>query len=146
MGFQFRIPYATEQGICLVEQGIFWGNRENQFVEQGRPVLYACTGCAANRSIDPDNGVPVGGWGSRRDYSPSRKFSLAAEQPQCNHQCIVETLEFGGVEGPNELSQLRLPALVHESELARNEPDSQVHHLPRAYDDGLPSSAIRLRM
>ena len=37
------------------------GNRENQFVEQGRPVLYACTGCAANRSIDPDNGVPVGG-------------------------------------------------------------------------------------
>ena len=40
----------------------------------------------------------------------------------------------------------RLVALVHESELARNEPDSQVHHLPRAYDDGLPSSAIRLRM
>ena len=37
-------------------------------------------------------------------------------------------------------------ALVHESELARNEPDSQVHHLPRAYNDGLPSSAIRLRM
>ena len=37
-------------------------------------------------------------------------------------------------------------ALVHESELARNEPDSQVHHLPRAHDDGLPSSAIRLRM
>ena len=37
-------------------------------------------------------------------------------------------------------------ALVHESELARNEPDSQVHHLPRGYDDGLPSSAIRLRM
>ena len=37
-------------------------------------------------------------------------------------------------------------ALAHESELARSEPDSQVHHLPRAYDDGLPSSAIRLRM
>ena len=37
-------------------------------------------------------------------------------------------------------------ALVHESELARNEPDSQVHHPPRAYDDGLPSSVIRLRM
>ena len=45
------------------------------------------------------------------------------------------------------LRQRRLTmALVHESELARNEPDSQVHHLPRAYDDGLPSSAIRLRM
>ena len=47
------------------------------------------------------------------------------------------------------LTALYLPfvrALVHESELARNEPDSQVHHLPRAYDDGLPSSAIRLRM
>ena len=40
----------------------------------------------------------------------------------------------------------RCGALVHESELARNEPDSQVHHLARAYDDGLPSSAIRLRM
>ena len=40
----------------------------------------------------------------------------------------------------------RAVALVHEAELARNEPDSQVHHLPRAYDDGLPSSAIRLRM
>ena len=37
-------------------------------------------------------------------------------------------------------------AWVHESELAGNEPDSQVHHLPRGYDDGLPSSAIRLRM
>ena len=37
-------------------------------------------------------------------------------------------------------------ALVHESELARNEPDSQVYHLPRAYDNGLASSAIRLRM
>ena len=35
------------------------------------------------------------------------------------------------------LRQRRLTmALVHESELARNEPDSQVHHLPRAYDDG----------
>ena len=33
---------------------------------------------------------------------------------------------------------------MHESELARNGPDAQVHHLPRAYDDGLPSSAIRL--
>ena len=44
---------------------------------------------------------------------------------------------------PNWLLKM---ALVHESELARNEPDSQVHHLPRAYDDGLPSSAIRLRM
>ena len=33
---------------------------------------------------------------------------------------------------------MRKKALVHESELARNEPDSQVHHLPRAYDDGLP--------
>ena len=32
---------------------------------------------------------------------------------------------------------------MHGSELARNGPDSQVHHLPRAYDDGLPSSAIR---
>ena len=44
------------------------------------------------------------------------------------------------------LLYLRSRALVHESELARNGPDSQVHHLPRAYDDGLPSSAIRLRM
>ena len=52
------------------------GNRENQFVEQGRPVLYACTGCAANRSIDPDNGVPVGGWGSRRDYRAPAASSL----------------------------------------------------------------------
>ena len=34
---------------------------------------------------------------------------------------------------------------MHESELARNEPDSQVHHLPMAYDDALPSAAMRLR-
>ena len=47
---------------------------------------------------------------------------------------------------PAHLDYVRAAALVHESELARNEPDSQVHHLPRAYDDGLPSSAIRLRM
>ena len=50
-----------------------------------------------------------------------------------------------GLEGREGVFAL-LKALVHESELARNEADSQVHHLPRAYDDGLPSSAIRLRM
>ena len=53
------------------------------------------------------------------------------------------------VTSTTDSAAMRLPplsALVHESELARNEPDSQVHHLPRAYDDGLPSSAIRLRM
>ena len=38
-------------------------------------------------------------------------------------------------------SLLLVRALVHESELARNEPDSQVHHLPRAYDDGLQGDA-----
>jgi hypothetical protein len=29
-------------------------------------------------------------------------------------------------------------ALVHESELARNDPNPQVCHLPMAYDTGLP--------
>ena len=38
-------------------------------------MLYACTGCAANRSIDPDNGVPVGGWGSRREALIDSRFS-----------------------------------------------------------------------
>ena len=41
-------------------------------MEQGRPVLYACTGCAANRSIDPDNWVPAGGWG----FAPTRSFTI----------------------------------------------------------------------
>ena len=56
----------------------------------------------------------------------------------------VKVLSVGPIGG---MLRFDLPtALVHESELARNEPDSQVHHLPRAYDDGLPSSAMRLRM
>ena len=55
-------------------------------------------------------------------------------------------MEAAIVADPGRAPLLRGTALVHESELARNEPDSQVHHLPRAYDDGLPSSAIRLRM
>ena len=48
--------------------------------------------------------------------------------------------------GQDDRHRCQHAALVHESELARNEPESQVHHLPRAYDDGLPRSAIRLRM
>ena len=56
-------------------------------------------------------------------------------------------LQYKRVNGPYKLIMFSSgEALVHESELARNEPDSQVHHLPRAYDDGLPNSAIRLRM
>ena len=55
----------------------------------------------------------------------------------------MATWQHGSLADKDNLSSR---ALVHESELARNEPDSQVHHLPRAYDDGLPSSAIRLRM
>ena len=29
------------------------------------------------------------------------------EQPEGNHQCIVEALELGGIEAPDKLSQLR---------------------------------------
>ncbi len=55
-----HLPIYRMTRIYLVEQGIFWG-------EQGKPVrgtgktscCTRCTGCAANRSIDPDNGVPV---------------------------------------------------------------------------------------
>ena len=56
------------------------------------------------------------------------------------------TYSFGAISGFCFPGFTLKRALVHESELARNEPDSQVHHVPRAYDDGLPSSAIRLRM
>ena len=41
---------------------------------------------------------------------------------------------------------LPLGALVHESELARKDPTPQTFHLPVAYDAGLPSPVIRLRM
>ena len=37
-------------------------------------------------------------------------------------------------------------ALVHESDLARSDPTPQTFHLPVAYDAGLPSRVIRLRM
>jgi putative transposase len=36
----------------------------------------------------------------------------------------------------------RMGALVHESELARNDPTPQTFHLPAAYDAGLPSPVI----
>ena len=70
--------------------------------------------------------------------------------PRVDKLIVVEVDEVEPSLGLDDLQllfvDLAVAALVHESELARNEPDSQVHHLPRAYDDGLPSSAIRLRM
>jgi hypothetical protein len=36
------------------------------------------------------------------------------------------------------LQQPQIGALVHESELARNDPNPQAGHLPMAYDTGLP--------
>ena len=41
--------------------------------------------------------------------------------------------------------QLRV-ALVHESELARNDPHPEAPHLPISYDSGPPRSVIRFRM
>ena len=75
-------------------------------------------------------------------FAPTRSFMIdvADFHPSVDH---VKAL---GWRGRLHGVDLLWRALVHESELARNEPDSQVHHLPRAYDDGLPSSAIRLRM
>ena len=40
----------------------------------------------------------------------------------------------------------RFAALVHESELARNDPNPPTCHRPVAYDAGLPIPVIRLRM
>ena len=37
-------------------------------------------------------------------------------------------------------------ALVHESELARNDPHPEAPHLPISYDSGPPRSVIRFRM
>ena len=39
----------------------------------------------------------------------------------------------------------RMLALVHESELARNDPNPEACHRPMAYDSGLPRSVIRFR-
>ena len=40
----------------------------------------------------------------------------------------------------------RRTALVHESELARNDPHPEAPHLPISYDSGPPRSVIRFRM
>ena len=78
--------------------------------------------------------------------------SVSGELVKAGVDCLDEGERSASLRGPAKftktvaLKRLFHGALVHESELARNEPDSQVHHLPRAYDDGLPSSAIRLRM
>ena len=40
----------------------------------------------------------------------------------------------------------RTAALVHESELARNDPHPEAPHLPISYDSGPPRSVIRFRM
>ena len=40
----------------------------------------------------------------------------------------------------------RQAALVHESELARNDPHPEAPHLPISYDSGPPRSVIRFRM
>ena len=40
----------------------------------------------------------------------------------------------------------RPEALVHESELARNDPHPEAPHLPISYDSGPPRSVIRFRM
>ena len=82
------------------------------------------------------------------DDAVDRREALEVREP---HLAGVPTIR--NITDPRWPFPLCIPAnislsrvLVHGSELARNGPDSQVHHLPRAYDDGLPSSAIRLRM
>ena len=46
----------------------------------------------------------------------------------------------------NFIAPCRVGALVHESELARNDPHPEAPHLPISYDSGPPRSVIRFRM
>ena len=72
MGFQFRIPYATEQGICLVEQGIFWG-------EQGKPVRgTGKTSAVRVHRMRCESQHRSGQLGScrRMGFAPTRSFTI----------------------------------------------------------------------
>ena len=45
----------------------------------------------------------------KRDYTEPQPLGLSSGgTAQCNHQCVVETHELGGVKAPDKLSQLRL--------------------------------------
>ena len=117
-----------ERGIEVSHETIrFWRNRFGL-------IFHSC------RSGDENTRCSVSGKCEASRNSP----------PSILPSTIISTCDDPSAHGTLSSSSAPLHspsgALVHESELARNEPDSQVHHLPRAYDDGLPSSAIRLRM
>ena len=64
---------------------------------------------------------------------------------------IRQFLDFALHEAPPDHSTLSrtrrlIEALVHESELARNDPHPEAPHLPISYDSGPPRSVLRFRM
>ena len=56
---------------------------------------------------------------------------------------VSQASVLGSGGGPHELGDPRpVGALLHESELARTDPDPQFLHRPMRYDIGLPSPVI----
>ena len=97
--------------------------------------------------LETEEAETTGGYAQAMDEEFYRRQRELMVQAVAESDVVITTAAVPGSKAPVLITEEAVGgALAHESELARNEPDSQVHHLPRAYDDGLPSSAIRLRM
>ena len=79
--------------------------------------------------------------------TPAAPTSLVSTTPPCSRSPATAT----GSRSPHATRhparhRRRHGALVHESELARNDPHPEAPHLPISYDSGPPRSVIRFRM
>ncbi len=93
MGFQFQIPYATEQGICLVEQGIF---RE----EQGKPVRgTGKTSAVRVHRMRCESQHRSGQLGScrRMGFAPTRSFTIDVVDFHPSVDRVQGTVKLSGI-------------------------------------------------
>ena len=83
-----------------------------------------------------------------RLYRGVRERMLLACEAQRRLFGVVEVDEsfFGARRVKGRRGRGAYGALVHESELARNDPHPEALHLPISYDSGPPRSVIRFRM
>ena len=123
--------------------GVPFRSRRARFVRRRPPRPSSSSTAISSHALTQPNSRPSL---TRRAMDFIRSASKIGDNTSIAAVCATQSRRHGMPNGRNFPRCFFGMALVHESELARNEPDSQVHHLPRAYDDGLPSSAMRLRM
>ena len=87
-------------------------------------------------------------WFADRVVAVRRKFGLTIDPREAAalDRVLVGCRSTAMLVVPRPAASTQRPALVHESELARNDPHPEAPHLPISYDSGPPRSVIRFRM